>query len=143
MKITDKRAKGFTLAEAMIATVVLAIVAAAVLVPFVTGASVRAEGYRRTLAAKLAMELIEQILREDFDNVVSNYNYTEPQGQVKDVTGVVYSDPAYSNYSRAVECVGLWLDEESGGDESMFIRATVRVYYNGAEIASVSRLIGR
>ena len=42
--------RGFTLAEAMIAVMVLGIAAASVLLPFVSGAAVRAEGINRTLA---------------------------------------------------------------------------------------------
>ncbi|MHC5062266.1 MAG: type IV pilus modification PilV family protein, partial [Planctomycetota bacterium] len=52
--------KGFTLAEAMIAMVLLAFAASAVSMPFVAGAAVRQEGARRTLAAKLANDRLEQ-----------------------------------------------------------------------------------
>lgn len=41
---SHRSCRGFTLAEAMMATVVLGFAAAGVLVPFVSGASVRAEG---------------------------------------------------------------------------------------------------
>jgi len=60
-KIQTKR-KGFTLAEAMIATVVLGIAAAGLLLPFTSGAAVRVEGMRRTLGAKLAADLMEEII---------------------------------------------------------------------------------
>jgi len=144
MKITDIRAKGFTLAEAMIATVVLGIAAAGVLVPFVTGASLRAEGLRRTVGANLASELTEQIIATDFNQIVTTYNnYSEGQGQIKDVTGAVYTDPAYMHYSRSAECVYVNVGGESGDDDPVFIRATVKVYYRGAETASVSRLISK
>ncbi len=86
-------AKGLTLAEAMIATVILSIAAAGVLAPFVAGASVRAEGQRMTLAAKLAADLTEQIVNTDFDSVVSTWDgFAESQGQVKDITGAVFKD---------------------------------------------------
>lgn len=137
------RNHAFTLAEAMIAVVVLAVVASSVLVPFITGANVQAEGYRRTLAAKLAGELMELIIADDFDTIVSDYNYTEPQGQVKDISGAVYSDSVYGNYSRQVECAKVFLPSESGNDEPLFIRATVKVYYQGAELAEISRLISK
>ncbi len=42
--------RGFTLAEAMMATVVLGIAAAGVLLPFASGAGVRAEGAHEHLA---------------------------------------------------------------------------------------------
>jgi len=62
-----KHRNGFTLAEAMIATVVLGIAAAGVLLPYTVGAAVRAEGTRRTLAAKLAGDLMEEIVSTPFD----------------------------------------------------------------------------
>ena len=56
MRRNYKNRKGFSLAEAMMATVVLSIAAAGVLLPFTSGARVRAEGMRRTLGAKLASD---------------------------------------------------------------------------------------
>jgi prepilin-type N-terminal cleavage/methylation domain-containing protein len=74
-----KNKAGFTLAEAMIATVVLGIAAAGVLLPFVDGAASRAEGMRRTLAANLAAGLMERIISTPFEQIVNNFNgYTEP-----------------------------------------------------------------
>jgi len=59
--------RGFTLAEAMMAVVVLGIAAASLLLPFVSGAAVRAEGINRTLAARLASDLMEEIVNTPFD----------------------------------------------------------------------------
>ena len=69
-KTSCKNQKGFSLAEAMIATVVLGIAAAGVLLPFTSGATVRAEGMRRTLAAKLASDLMEEIIGTEFDQII-------------------------------------------------------------------------
>ena len=91
----NSRHKGFSLAEAMMATVVLSIAAAGVLLPFTGGAAVRAEGRRSTLASKLAADLVEQIIRTDFEQIVTAYDgYAEAQGHVKDAGGVVFTDPA-------------------------------------------------
>ncbi|MHC4619812.1 MAG: type IV pilus modification PilV family protein, partial [Planctomycetota bacterium] len=77
-----KNRSAFSLAEAMIATVVLAIVAAGVLLPFTSGAAAQAEGLRRTLGAKLAGELMEKIVSTPFDEIVTTYDgYAEAQGQ--------------------------------------------------------------
>lgn len=145
-RCADKNARGFTLAEAMVATVVLAIAAAGVLMPFVAGTSVRVEGQRRMLAAKLAGDLMEQIIntiKTDPNEIVTPWSYSETQGQVTDVTGAVFSDPVYSSYSREAACEYVYLAQESGDDEPLFIRATVKVYYNGRETASISRLISK
>lgn len=143
MKVKRSNRGGFSLAEAMLATVVLGIAAAGVLLPFTSGASVRAEGMRRTLAAKLAADLMEEIINTDFDRVIEQYNYTEPQGQVKDATGAVFTDDNYAGFSREVSCEHVDVPQESGLAASKFIRATVRVNYNGREVAIINRLISK
>ena len=135
--------RGFTLAEAMMATVVLGIAAAGVLLPFTSGAAVRAEGMRRTLAAKLAGDLMERIVNTPFEDVVNTYDgYSEAQGQVKDVCGVVFTGSNYAKFSRDVSCSYVYMPQESGVTEPEFIRVTVRVYFSGREIVSISRLVG-
>lgn len=135
--------KGFSLAEAMIATVVLGVAVSGVLLPFSSGAAARAEGMHRTLAAKLASDLMEQIINTPFTEVIAEYDGdVEPQGQVKDASGVVFSDSNYANFSRQVSCEYVYVPQESDKAEAKFIRVTVSVYYKGREIAIISRLIG-
>lgn len=138
--------KGFTLAEAMVAVVVLCIASAGVLMPFTAGARSRMEGQRRTLAAKLASDLVEQIIATDFNDITTAYgSYSEAEGQVKDMTGSVFTDPMYAGYRRTALCEDVYVEPESGDDdiEPMFILCTVKVFYNGGEVASVSRLISK
>jgi len=124
------------------ATVVLGIAAAGVLLPFTSGARVRAEGLRRTLAAKLASDLMEQILNTPFEQIVTSYNgYSEPQGQIKDATGAVFKDPSYAKFSRDVSCAEVYMPQQSGVELPNFIRVTVRVYYSGRPIATIYRLV--
>jgi prepilin-type N-terminal cleavage/methylation domain-containing protein len=135
--------RGFTLAEAMIATVVLGIAAAGVLLPFTSGATARAEGMRGTLGAKLASDLMEEIVNTPFEQIVAGYNYSEPQGQVKDAAKMVFTDPMYANFSRKVSCVNVDVPVSPGGfsKDVGFIHATVWVYYSGKEIAAINRLV--
>ena len=135
--------KGFTLAEAMIATVILGIAAAGVLMPFTSGLQVRAEGRRRTLAAKLAADLMEEIINIPSGQIVDGYERVELQGQVKDATGAIFTDLNYANFSRDVSCEYVYVPQESGVAEANFILVTVRVYYSGREIVSLRRLISR
>jgi type II secretory pathway pseudopilin PulG len=133
---------GFTLVEATLALVLLGMAAAGVLLPFVGGVSVQTEGLHRTLAAKLANDLIEQVVATPYDSIVATYNYTESQGQLKDASGTIFTDPMYAEFSRSVTSEYVYVNEQ--GDEQppcFFILATVRVYYRGAEIATVNRLI--
>jgi prepilin-type N-terminal cleavage/methylation domain-containing protein len=142
MSITFYNRKGLTLAEAMLAMVVLGIAAAGVLLPFASGARVRREGIHRTLGAKLGADLLEEIINTPFDEIISGYNgYTEAQGQVKDASGVVFTDSNYSPFSRDVICEEVYVPQESGSGETKFIRISVRVFYNGEETTNISRLI--
>ncbi len=125
------------------ATVVLGIAAAGVLLPFVSGARVRAEGTRRTLAAKLAGDLMEQVINTPFDQIVADYDgYAEPQGQIKDANEAVFTDSNYANFRRDVSCQYVRVPQESETGELKFILVTVRVYYSGIETAIINRLIG-
>lgn len=136
--------QGFTLAEAMMAVVVLGIASASVLLPFVSGAAVRAEGINRTLAARLAGDLMEEIVNTPFDQIVSSYDgYSEPQGQVKDAAGVVFVDPNYTRFSRDVSCQYVYVPQESGTEDPKYIRVTVQMYYDGREIATIHRLVSK
>ncbi len=137
-----KNAKAFTLAEAMMATVVLGIAAAGVLLPFTSGAAVRAEGMRRTLGAKLASDLMQEIVNTPFNQIVAGYGaFSEAQGQVKDAGGVVFTDSNYTMISRDSMCDYVYVPQESGAGVAKFILVKVRVYYSGNEIAIINRLV--
>ena len=138
----DAGRRGFTLAEAMMATVVLGIAASGVLLPFTSGAAVRAEGMRRTLGAKLASDLMEEIVNTPFEQIAVGYDgYSEPQGQIKDAGGAVFTDSYYAKFSRDSMCDYVYVPQESGSGVSKYIRVTVRVYYRGKEIATINRLV--
>jgi hypothetical protein len=157
MRKEHKRQTGFSLAEAMLATVILAIAAAGVLIPFSSAASVQAEGNRRTLGVKLASDLMEEIISTPYDRasdtlydnrpekIVANYNWCEEKGQVKKAgsSSDVFSGGIYPALSRDVTCVYYPPGAESDTARAKFVLATVRVFYNGKEIASLSRLIGK
>jgi prepilin-type N-terminal cleavage/methylation domain-containing protein len=133
---------GFTLAEAMMAVVVLSIAAAGVLLPFSSGAAVRAEGLCRTLGARLASDLVEQIINTPFDQIIPNYNgYSESQGQIKDAWGNVFTDSNYACFSRSASCQYVYVPQESGSTAPKYILITVQVRYNGKQIATLSRLV--
>ena len=137
--------KGFSLAEAMMATVVLGIAAAGVLVPFTTGAVVRAEGNHRTLAAKLASDMMEEIIKTPYDSIVSTYNgRTEAQGSVKNSLGAVFTGSNYAKFSRTVTCNNnACVGQEDGMPPYNFTKVTVEVFYGGKSEAVLVRLISR
>jgi len=126
------------------ATVVLGIAAAGVLLPFTSGAAVQAEGTHRTLGANLASDLIERVVNTPFAQIVANYNgYTEPQVQVRDASGALFTDPKYARFSRSVSCEYVYMPQQSVAAEQIFIRVTVRVYYSGKQVAAINRLVSK
>ncbi len=126
----------------MAAMVVLAIAASGVLLPFSSSAAVRSEGTHRALAARLACDLTEQIICEDFDDIISTYDgYTEKQGKVKDAQGKIFTDSIYANYSRQVKCTKVYMAGQSEDFQANFILIEVSVFYKGGQAAQVSRLV--
>jgi hypothetical protein len=126
----------------MMAVVVLGIAAAGVLLPFSRGAAVRVEGTRRTLAARLAGDLMEEIVNTPFDQIITSYDgYSEPQGQIRDATGAVFTDLNYANFRREVGCEYVYVPQENGMGTPKFIRASVQVYYSAKRIATINRLV--
>ena len=137
-----KRLRGFSLAEAMMAMVVLGLAASGLLMPFTSGTKVRDEGSLRTLASRLATDLTEQIAVTDFDMIVADWDgYSEADGQVKDCTGAVFTDDDYAKFRRQVSCDYVYVPQESGSWQARFILVNVAVYYSGRETAVVNRLI--
>lgn len=141
--INSKKHKGFSLAESMIALVILGFAASAVTVPFTSGSKVRAEGMRRTLAADLANNMMECVLNTDFANIISNYNYSEPKGQIKNYQGNNFTDLRYSKFSRTVASQKVYVTQESNNFDPKFIHVTVIVYYDGIAMVTINRLISR
>jgi hypothetical protein len=96
------------------------------------------------MAAGLANNLLERILTTPFDQVAAVWHgYTEAQGQVKDASGTIFTDPIYANYSRDVSCTYVYVPQQGGMVAPNFAVACVRVYYRGKQIAAVDRLISR
>ncbi len=136
--------RGFTLAEATLAMVLLGLAATGILLPFSGGAAVQAEGQHRTLGAMLANDLVERIVDTPFAGILAAYeNHVELQGQVQDAGGLPYTDSIYANFSREATCKYVYTSQQSGDAAPNFILATVRVAYLGRNVATVHRLIGR
>ena len=140
------RQRGFTLIEATLAMILLGMAAAGVLLPFVGGASVQADGQHCTLAAMLANDQVERTVATPFESLASQcpYDDIEPKGQVKDTSGTVFSDPMYANFSRRTSYDKVFVDQQTDEDVvADFILITVRVWYQGQELATIRRLISK
>ena len=143
MKCHYKHTKGFTFIEAMLAMVLLGIAACGLLLPFSAGAAVQEEGINRTLAMILATDLMEQIINTPYDQIVSTYDgYSDSQGTMLDGNGSPISGDRYYGYSRTAACTAVYMPQQSGMGQTIFIRTEVTVYCQGQEVCKLHRLIG-
>lgn len=136
MKYDNKNRKAFTLAEAMIAMVILAVATSAMILPFSTAGALAQESAKRTLAATLAADLLEEIQNTDYAWIDMYDNYFEPAGTVRDANFQTFTDPVYSKFARLSTCSLA----DVGGESLTW--ATVYIYYNDIEIFQVGTLIG-
>lgn len=142
MKRNNYNRSGFTLAEALMAMVVLAVAATGVLLPFSSAASVHIEGSRRTLAAKLAADLLEEISASSFTDIMNTWDgFSESQGNVtKILSNETFAGEVYKYYSRRVDC----LRATTGDDTDTTLLGawvTVTVSFDGIEMAKLKTLV--
>lgn len=144
--------KGFTLAEAMIAVTLLAFAASAVSMPYVAGAASRAEGARRTLAAKLAqdrLEQLQQIATNNYDQIWMYDGWPEFAGCLEDGNGGFLTDQIYAKFFRVSNVVPFRVSngvivQVMPGDDSDFSLITVSVTYdNGLMDVCLGTIVGK
>ncbi|HML74471.1 MAG TPA: type II secretion system protein [Anaerohalosphaeraceae bacterium] len=134
-----RASKGFTLIEAMMAMVILAVAASGIVVSFAAAASVQTEAQRRIIASRLAADKIEHLASLDFAVLESVYvgkTVTESAGTLTDSTGSLITGNAYAGLSRTVSC------EYAAVAGVKLIWMTVDVTYHGTPAAHLSTLIG-
>ena len=130
-------AKGFTLAESMIAMTVLAVATAGVILPFAGGSAIHSDSAKRTIAARLAGDLLEEITNSDFNNIIINYDgFFQGPGGITDANGAVITDPDIANFSRVASCQPATVAGVN------LIWVTVYIYENGTEFLKLSTLMG-
>ena len=159
---TNLRSRGFTLVEALLAAVVLAMAVTAITMPFSSGAMNDQVDARHTLAVNLAQEMMEEILskpfsdpqgasapgpepgesrRAYFDNVDDYHGYTEGEGSIANRSGEVVTDPAAKGLSRRVTVQYVYVAGQETSQDPSFVRVVVEVRYNGDPVATLVRLV--
>jgi len=141
--VRGKLVRGFTLVEALIALVILGIAAYGLILPFASSAAVQEQGCSQTLAAKLACDLVEQIIADPngFNLIKHDYDgYTEQKGHIKNAAGADFTDPMYADFSREAVCEYYRPPPQQDFGAYNFIRITVKVYQNDLKLAEVVRL---
>jgi MSHA pilin protein MshD len=159
-----RRGGAFTLVEALLAVVVLAMAITAITMPFTAAAQHDQEDGRRTLAVALAQELMEEILarpfydpqtpedmtpgaeigesgRDEFDNVDDYHGYAEAAGAIVTAGGDRLSDPLASTLSREVLAEYVWVSGQQQDAEATFIRVTVTVFHGDDPLVTLTRLV--
>ena len=133
----DRKQRGFTLLEATIAMVILAVAASGIFLSFVTAASVQAEAHHRVLASRLAADMIETIAAADYDLIADDF----PAGFTQTATEMGNTGDIYADYSCTV--IGNSSVEVSDGGQTVnLIKVTVAAYYKSYEITQITTLIG-
>ncbi len=136
MKQQRQRQLGFTLLEMLMAMVILGAAAAGVFLPFVSAAQVQREAVCQVLAAQLASNLMEEIVSMSFDEIRTRWDgYTEAEGQVKNASGTVFSDPIYGGFARSVSVGTVQINDTE------CLMASVRVDYKGRQMVRLQSLI--
>ena len=148
---------GFTLLEALLAAVILAMVVGAIVMPFTVGAQNTAAASRQTLAVNLAQDLMEEILaksfhdpdgaevgetgRSNWDDMDDYDGYSEAAGAIASFDGVVVSDPAAVGLTRGASVEGVYVSGQGPPDPVTFMRVTVEVLYHNQSQVELSRLV--
>jgi Tfp pilus assembly protein PilV len=153
---------GFTLAEALLATVILLIAITAITLPFAAGARAEQADARMCLAVSLAQEMMEEILakpfldpqgatevgpdagetrRARFDNVDDYHGYYEGSRQIADATGALLTTPIATGLTRQVTCQYVYVSGQDTTKPATFVRVIVTVAYNGSPLVTLTRLV--
>lgn len=156
------RPAGFTLAESLLAAVVLMTAILAITLPFAVGARAEQIDARMCLAVNLAEEMMEEILskpfddphgaslpgpetgetrRGRFDNIDDYHGYSEGPGQIADGHSAVIDTPASQNLSRSVSAQYVYVSGQDTSEPPTFIRVNVTVTHRAVPLVELTRLV--
>lgn len=162
--MTPRRRKllqAFTLIEALLAAVILAMSISAIVMPFTVGMACESADGRRTLAVNLAQEMMEEILTKPFldpagvmtlgpesgetrttFNCIDDYNgFVEGDGQIRGFDGQLVTADAARGMTRRVTCAYVYVNGQDQFQVASFIRVTVEVQWKNQSLVVLSRLV--
>jgi Tfp pilus assembly protein PilV len=155
-----RRAGGFTLAEALLASAILAIGILSVTVPFASAARNERVDAQQTLGVALAQEMLEEVLSKPFAaldannaagpeagetrstfNSLDDYDgYDESAGNVCNVCGNPCTDPLAADLSRTVSVEYVRVPGQASTDPYTFVLIQVTIRQGSREVVRLSRL---
>jgi hypothetical protein len=155
-----------TLMEALLASVVLSIGASTIILPFTTAARNEEVDGRRTLAAHLGQEMMEEILSKPFedpqgsgglgpesgetsrslyDNIDDYHKYQDGYNQlISDIVGLdgqAVDNPAVADLSRHVVVAYIHVSGQDTSEDPNFVRIEVTLKYVGTAFLTLTRLV--
>ncbi len=159
------RRGGFTLAEALLASTILAITAAAAALPFAAGTQAANAALELEQAVELGQALMEEILARPFlapeDPVVAlgpdaGESHRKDYNAIDDFHGLTEQGDVLRNYKEGVladmSLFGFWRDvtieyvsfpEQKSGDVNSFVHVQVRVHHGSKLLVTLDRLVCR
>ena len=169
--VTDRTARpegsrgGFTLVEALLATMVLAIVSASAALPFVAGVHQAQEAARLEQAVALGQALMEEILtrplldptgrgatpgpesgesaRNLFDNIDDFHGFSEQATGLRDYKNTAITDAALADYWRDATVQYVTFANQQTTDTNSYAKIIVRVWDGTANVVTVARIAAR
>jgi hypothetical protein len=167
--LAAKSGTGFTLIEALLAAVVLAAVVTALVVPFAAGARIQQVEVRRFLAAGLAEQMMEEILRHPFEepddgdtepegesrfgpepdersrgdyDAIDDYDgHVEAAGVLTDAVGRAITDAGVAGLTRHVRVEYVYVTGQDASEHVPLLRVRVEVRHAGRTIITLTRLV--
>lgn len=156
---------GFTLVEALMATTVLAIVAATAALPFAAGVQNAQAAAELEQAVELGEALMEEVLarpffevdikqaspgpgagegsRELFNNIDDFHGYAEVAGDLRNFDNLPITDPALDGFHRSVSVQYVAFPGQAADDVNSFVHIQVQVYRDGALLVTLDRIASR
>lgn len=92
VRTTDAGRRGFSLIEALVASVILAIVVLAVGSAVATGRQLSIEGQKTILAAMAADDLMGELVTVAYDDLDSHDGMDQPEGAMETLDGELYPE---------------------------------------------------
>ena len=136
-----KRQSGLTLIEALMASALLAMAAAGILLPITAAAAAQTDAQRRVIATRLAADVIEQVAAESFDDIMCPDEYSITYDTTSPNLAQLGYPLSYKNYKCDVKTNDEYLNKGTP-QEVKLILLTVKVFDNNRPMITLKTLIG-
>ncbi len=149
-------AAGFTLMEALIASVILAMTISAVTTPFVAAARNQQADLELTVAVSYAQELMEEMLSKPFadpqgggsvgpeldETTRAAFDNVDDYNEYSDIVTAEAGSISGATFTRSVSAVYVYVSGQDTTLAPSFVRVTVQIHdRDNRQITSLSRLV--